>query len=237
MSWSTSRLRMKPPSVVKPLHLCSPKAPRSRKRRRDSCFHNLNGYELGSNVRHGQAAGRVRIAQADDVEQQLLFRGPLDHVVVLQPHLAQDVRAKRGTPHGNDAAQHDHDGTPQAPPPAHHDASLPPTLGATALVPTPSGQACPTATRRPYLCVCRGVGLAELVVGRALASSEWFSVPERTPHTHLRVPLTLHTAMILVTPRRSGRPWPPSQDSGSIRLCRSAVRADGDAVFWSAVIT
>jgi Mrp family chromosome partitioning ATPase len=29
---------------VKPLHLCSPKAPRSRKRRRDSCFHNLNGY-------------------------------------------------------------------------------------------------------------------------------------------------------------------------------------------------
>src|SRR5262249_37230229 len=122
-------------------------------------------------------------------------------------------------------------------PPAHHDASLPPTLGATALVPTPSGQACPTAPRRPYLCVCRGVGLAELVVGRALASSEWFSVPERTPHTHLRVPLTLHTAMILVTPRRSGRPWPPSQDSGSIRLCRSAVRADGDAVFWSAVIT
>src|SRR4029434_11282695 len=44
MSWSTSLLRMKPPCVVKPLHLCSPKAPRSRKRRRDSCFHNLNGY-------------------------------------------------------------------------------------------------------------------------------------------------------------------------------------------------
>jgi Flp pilus assembly protein TadD len=32
--------------VVKPLHLCSPKAPRSRKRRRDSCFHNLNGYRI-----------------------------------------------------------------------------------------------------------------------------------------------------------------------------------------------
>src|SRR5215813_639565 len=46
MSWSTSRLRMKPPCAVKPLHLCSPKAPRSRKRRRDSCFHNLNGYTL-----------------------------------------------------------------------------------------------------------------------------------------------------------------------------------------------
>src|SRR4029453_6362527 len=45
MSWSTSLLRMKPPCVVKPLHLCSPKAPRSRKRRRDSCFHNLNGYQ------------------------------------------------------------------------------------------------------------------------------------------------------------------------------------------------
>src|SRR4029453_16389486 len=44
MSWSTSLLRMKSPCVVKPLHLCSPKAPRSRKRRRDSCFHNLNGY-------------------------------------------------------------------------------------------------------------------------------------------------------------------------------------------------
>src|SRR6266568_4696421 len=44
MSWSTSLLRMKPPCVVKPLHLCSPKATRSRKRRRDSCFHNLNGY-------------------------------------------------------------------------------------------------------------------------------------------------------------------------------------------------
>src|SRR6266567_5378402 len=46
MSWSTSLLRMKPPCVVKPLHLCSPKATRSRKRRRDSCFHNLNGYLL-----------------------------------------------------------------------------------------------------------------------------------------------------------------------------------------------
>src|SRR4029453_18686799 len=45
MSWRTSRLRMKPPCVVKPLHLGSPKAPRSRKRRRDSCFHNLNGYD------------------------------------------------------------------------------------------------------------------------------------------------------------------------------------------------
>src|SRR4029434_5137878 len=48
MSWSTSLLRMKPPCVVKPLHLCSPKAPRSRKRRRDSCFHNLNGYSQPS---------------------------------------------------------------------------------------------------------------------------------------------------------------------------------------------
>src|SRR5438876_1665080 len=44
MSSSTSLLRMKPPCVVKPLHLCSPKATRSRKRRRNSCFHNLNGY-------------------------------------------------------------------------------------------------------------------------------------------------------------------------------------------------
>src|SRR2546422_10575175 len=44
MSWSTSLPRMKPPCVVKPLHLCSPKATRSRKRRRNSCFHNLNGY-------------------------------------------------------------------------------------------------------------------------------------------------------------------------------------------------
>src|SRR4029434_936744 len=59
MSWSTSLLRMKPPCVVKPLHLCSPKAPRSRKRRRDSCFHNLNGYILTNLPLRKASAKRV----------------------------------------------------------------------------------------------------------------------------------------------------------------------------------
>jgi hypothetical protein len=51
---------MKPPCVVKPLHLCSPKATRSRKRRRDSCFHNLNGY--ATNNKLAQTPGTVHIA-------------------------------------------------------------------------------------------------------------------------------------------------------------------------------
>src|SRR6266568_108414 len=62
MSWSTSLLRMKPPCVVKPLHLCSPKATRSRKRRRDSCFHNLNGYLDKNDTTLGYCHGRCPLA-------------------------------------------------------------------------------------------------------------------------------------------------------------------------------
>jgi hypothetical protein len=37
---------VKPPCGVKPLRLCFPQACRSRKLRREACFHNLNGYPL-----------------------------------------------------------------------------------------------------------------------------------------------------------------------------------------------
>src|SRR4029434_489228 len=88
MSWSTSLLRMKPPCVVKPLHLCSPKAPRSRKRRRDSCFHNLNGYGLGTELVQEVVA---TIGNADvELGNASLLLLPvlriLDHPGQLAPH-------------------------------------------------------------------------------------------------------------------------------------------------------
>src|SRR5712692_8487222 len=44
MSWHTSPPRVKRLSVVKRLRLCFPQTLSRRERRRDCCFHHLNGY-------------------------------------------------------------------------------------------------------------------------------------------------------------------------------------------------
>src|SRR4029450_9001523 len=72
MSWSASLLRMKPPCVVKPLHLCSPKAPRSRKRRRDTCFHNLNGYVPKTSTDANGIIFKISFAIAEDLHQNVV---------------------------------------------------------------------------------------------------------------------------------------------------------------------
>src|SRR3989449_8367050 len=89
MSWSTSLPRMKPPCVVKPLHLCSPKATRSRKRRRNSCFHNLNGYLQAARL-HGAEVlldlMEVAVAVMDGLGVEGgLWHVRLKHVTPLQP--------------------------------------------------------------------------------------------------------------------------------------------------------
>ena len=56
----------------------------------------MRAFELRGNGRYGEAARCVGIAQAHDVEQELLFGGGLDRFVVLQPGLLQGLRAERG---------------------------------------------------------------------------------------------------------------------------------------------
>jgi hypothetical protein len=56
----------------------------------------LGALELGGNGRHGKAARRVGVAQAHDVEQQLLFGGALDHLVVVQAGVVEALRPDAG---------------------------------------------------------------------------------------------------------------------------------------------
>ena len=56
----------------------------------------LAALELGGDGRHRQAARRVGVAQAHDVEQELLFGGPLDDLVVLQAGVVEGLRAEAG---------------------------------------------------------------------------------------------------------------------------------------------
>src|SRR5262249_45835185 len=63
---------------------------------------------------------RLAWREVDDIEQQLLLRGPLDHLIVMQPRLVQGVWTKSGTTSCNHTAQHDSDCTSHAPPPNPH---------------------------------------------------------------------------------------------------------------------
>jgi hypothetical protein len=56
----------------------------------------LAALELGGDGRHAEAARRVGVAQAHDVEQQLLFGGALDHLVVLQAGVVEGGGADAG---------------------------------------------------------------------------------------------------------------------------------------------
>lgn len=56
----------------------------------------LGAFELGGDGRYCQAAWRVRVAQADDVEEQLFLGGALDGFVVLQAGLVEGGRADAG---------------------------------------------------------------------------------------------------------------------------------------------
>ena len=49
----------------------------------------LGHLELGGDVRHREAARGVRVAEAHDVEKELLLGGRLHHLVVLEPALQE----------------------------------------------------------------------------------------------------------------------------------------------------
>src|SRR6266403_5119652 len=63
---------------------------------------------LRGNRRDGQATGGIGVTQPDDVEEELLFRGRLDHLVVLEPTPGEDSRAERASRgHGRHAEDSD----------------------------------------------------------------------------------------------------------------------------------
>src|SRR5262249_30293048 len=73
----------------------------------------LRDLELGGDGRDRKAAGRVRVAQADDVEQELLLRRRLDHFVVLEPAPFEDVgpEARATGEEGREQQREGHEGS------------------------------------------------------------------------------------------------------------------------------